>query len=125
MAEDANASSWGIWLHGLLAAFIGGGSGAVSAGFSVSMVDPDHFNTGNGLHQLVHTMWLTFIVSGLLTTFAYLKQSPVPRQLWTEQQRAATQKVADKAQDAANVAQDVADSAAKDVGKSNSASAGK
>jgi len=67
-----------IWIHGIIAAFIGGGAGAVSAGFASAMVAPGQFNLGGGLAGLLELMGVTFLVSGALSTFAYLKQSPVP-----------------------------------------------
>lgn len=66
------------WLHGLGAAFIGGGSSAVSAGFSVAILDPNKFNFSSGAWSLIQMMFVTFLVSGILTAFAYLKQSPIP-----------------------------------------------
>lgn len=68
---------WGLWLYGLLSAFIGGGASALSAGTAVSMIDPEKFN-------LVHpgplflAMGITFLSSGLTPFFAYLKQHPLP-----------------------------------------------
>jgi len=67
-----------LWLHGLIAAFIGGGAGAVSAGFASAMVAPGQFNLGGGLLGLLKLMGVTFIVSGAIAVAAYLKQSPVP-----------------------------------------------
>ena len=68
-----------LWLHGLAAAFIGGGSGAVSAGLGALLADPDHFNPANGgLTRILTVMSSTFLVSGILSVTAYLKQSPVP-----------------------------------------------
>jgi hypothetical protein len=70
--------NWKLWLHGLAAAFIAGGSTAVTSGISVSVVAPQVFNTGAGLVPLLKVVGVTFVVSGLLAAFAYLKQSPIP-----------------------------------------------
>ena len=67
-----------MWLHGLVAAFIGGGAGAVSAGFSAAVLAPDQFNLSTGILPMLKLMVLTFIVSGIVAAMAYLKQSPVP-----------------------------------------------
>lgn len=67
-----------IWLHGLAAAFIGGGASAVSGGFANSIVDPEHFNVHGGLAHLGEVMAVTFVVSAILSVMGYLKQSPIP-----------------------------------------------
>lgn len=69
---------WKNWLHGLVAAFIGGGASAVSAGFSATLVDPKDFNLSSGLAHMSVLMGTTFAVSGVLSAMAYLKQSPLP-----------------------------------------------
>lgn len=66
------------WIHGVLAAFIGGGAGAVSAGFTAAMIDPQKFNLNDQLGNFFKMVGITFVVSGTLTTMAYLKQSPLP-----------------------------------------------
>ena len=66
------------WLHGLGSAFIGGGAGAVTAGFTAAVIDPKAFNTGTQLKPLLALMGVTFLVNGLLSVFFYLKQSPLP-----------------------------------------------
>ncbi len=80
---------WKHWLLGLVAAFIGGGAGALSAGFSAAALDPEHFNLAGGLSQTIELMGITFLISGVVAAAAYLKQSPVPRETWTEQERSA------------------------------------
>lgn len=58
------------WLHGLGAAFIGGGASSIV----VMVIDPQKFNFGDGLANL----GAVFFVSGLLKAAAYLSQSPLP-----------------------------------------------
>lgn len=60
------------WLHGLFAALIGGGAGAVSSGIAIQFVSPQ-----SALHTL-ELMGAAFVTSGLLAAFGYLKQSPLP-----------------------------------------------
>jgi hypothetical protein len=58
------------WLHGLIAAFIGGGAST----FSAMAIDPAKFNFNDGFGN----MCKSFLLSGLITAGAYLKQSPIP-----------------------------------------------
>ena len=70
-------SALGIWVRGLLAAFISGGASGVTGGITASMIDPKNFNLSD---QLTHTLTLigvTFVVSGILGTCAYLAKSPL------------------------------------------------
>ena len=66
------------WLHGLLAAIIGGGSSAVCAAVGPMMIDREVFNLQDGIGNVLKTMLAGFIVSGLLQAAGYLKQSPIP-----------------------------------------------
>lgn len=67
---------FGDWAKGLIAAFIGGGAGAFSAGLSAIIVDAHDFNIyTTRFWQLVLG---TFIIGGLVPFFAYLHQKPVP-----------------------------------------------
>jgi hypothetical protein len=67
-----------LWLHGLLAALIGGGASAVSGGFANLVVDPKDFNLSGGLGHLFETMGVMFVVAAVMSVVAYLKQSPLP-----------------------------------------------
>jgi len=75
---------WSHWLYGLFAALIGGGSASVTAAFSAMSIAPGQFGVGGdpGWNSL-KLMALTFLISGAIATFAYLKQSPLPAQLVT------------------------------------------
>lgn len=68
--------AWGEWLYGLVAAFISGGSGAVTSGIVVSSMDPKDYAIG-GVNS-IHLMCWVFVVQGLLGFFMYLKQAPLP-----------------------------------------------
>lgn len=69
-----------LWLHNLFAAIIGGGSGAVVSAFASMGIDPEKFNisSGQGFSHLIEMMGANFVISGLLSMFFYLKQSPLP-----------------------------------------------
>ena len=66
------------WLYGLAAAFIGGGATAVTGGVSVSAISPTTFNFGDQLVPTMKLMVVLFLLNGVLSAFAYLKQSPLP-----------------------------------------------
>lgn len=70
--------SWQLWLRGLVAAFVGGGSGSVTSGLTSMGIDPEHFNLGTGLRHTFALMGAVFLVNGTLSVFLYLKQSPLP-----------------------------------------------
>lgn len=64
---------WKPWLYGLAYAFIGGGAGAMGVG----VIDPEHFSpfVKDGLKHLAEA----FVLPGLFSVYAYLKQSPLPK----------------------------------------------
>lgn len=64
------------WFRGLVAAFIGGGAGAVSAGFSVIVQDPHDYNVYT--RKLYTLMLMCFIINGIISAMAFLHQRPVP-----------------------------------------------
>ena len=67
-----------VWLHGLIAAIIGGGASAVTGSVSASLIAPQQFNFGTELFHTLELMGVMFLFNGLLSMFAYLKQSPIP-----------------------------------------------
>ncbi len=67
-----------VWFRGLVAAFIGGGAGAVASGFIAISQTPSEYNLRDGLHNLLVMILGTFLVSGIISTAAYLQRSPVP-----------------------------------------------
>jgi hypothetical protein len=69
-----------IWIRGLAAALIGGGSSAVTATVSASLIAPGTFNVGSQLHNFLTLAGATFIIGGLLHTAGYLSQSPIPQE---------------------------------------------
>jgi hypothetical protein len=70
--------TWQAWLHGLVAAIIGGGSSAVTAGITVSSIRPDVFNFHAQIVPMFELMGVLFIVNGAVAAFAYLSKSPLP-----------------------------------------------
>jgi hypothetical protein len=85
---------WGHWLYGLVSGFIGGGAGAIGTGFGEIVLDPQHVAGAGGLHHVFALMGISFLFTGIITSAAYLKQSPLPqmREIWTDEQRAAANK---------------------------------
>jgi len=64
------------WFRGLLAAFISGGSSAVTSGFVVSSMDPADYNLRNG--RIYSLMGAVFVVNGLVGMAMFLRTKPVP-----------------------------------------------
>lgn len=77
---------WQHWIKGLAAAFIGGGSSAAASGVTAIGIAPEQFNLAGGLKHTLTLMAANFVVSGVISAFAYLKQSPVPQE-WDGQDR--------------------------------------
>lgn len=68
---------WDQWLYGLIAGFLGGGSGAVVSGIVVSVNDPGHYNfASRSFYVLVFSV---FLANGLLQFFGFLHQNPLPK----------------------------------------------
>ncbi len=67
---------FGNWVKGLIAAFIGGGASAFSAGLSSMVVDPHDFTIYSA--KFWKLIFGTFVISGLVPFFAYLHNKPVP-----------------------------------------------
>lgn len=76
---------WETWVYGLVAALIGGGSGAIATGFAQVIVDPQHAD----LRHMLALMGTSFVVAGILSAAAYLAKSPLPQIVTTT----ATEKV--------------------------------
>jgi hypothetical protein len=69
---------WAHWLYGLGSGFIGGGAGAMGTGFGEMVLDPQHVAQAGGVRHVFALMGISFLFSGAMTAFAYLKQSPLP-----------------------------------------------
>jgi hypothetical protein len=77
-----------IWLLGILAAFISGGASGVVAGVTATGIDPASFNWTTQLGNTFILMGIVFVISGVLGVAAFLRQSPLPRTIWTPEERA-------------------------------------
>lgn len=78
--STAKTLDWGGWLLGAWGALISGGAGAISSGFGVGLVDPDHFNlTGGGFHRMLAVMAVTFLFSAIVSLAKFLQTHPVPQ----------------------------------------------
>ncbi len=73
---------WSTWTRGLATSFIGGGAGAVSAGFGTMIVDPKDFNVYTG--KLYAVMGVTFSFAGVMAMMQYLHNKPIPDLVQTE-----------------------------------------
>lgn len=69
---------WDKWLYGVGSGFIGGGAGAVVASFTAAVISPDQFSPVGQLKNFIIMAGTTFVVNGILSTFFFLKQSPLP-----------------------------------------------
>jgi hypothetical protein len=67
---------WSSWTRGLATSFIGGGSGAVSAGFSTMIIDPKDFNAHTWKMYIV--MGVSFLFSGVMAMMQFLHNKPIP-----------------------------------------------
>jgi hypothetical protein len=70
--------NWDKWLYGLFSGFIGGGAGSAGAALSACVIAPDAFNLAAKLGHTLELAGSTFLISGLVTALAYLRQSPLP-----------------------------------------------
>jgi hypothetical protein len=69
---------FGLWIYGLISAFVGGGATALSGGTAVALIDPGKFNIQHP-QPLFLAMASMFVASGLPSFFAYLRQHPLPQ----------------------------------------------
>ena len=76
---------------GLVAAFIGAGSGAVCAWVSTMITASDQFNLQNP-GKLLQNMAVMFVFSGLLAFFAKLHTQPIPSVVVTTTETTTMQK---------------------------------
>ena len=75
------------WLYGLGSAFIGGCAGAIDSGIALIIIAPETFNLSTGLRKTLITVLVLGLLTGAKTAAAFLKQSPLPREPWTDAQR--------------------------------------
>lgn len=68
------------WIYGLMAAFIGGAAGAIDSALALIIVDPKDFDLGPNLIKTIKIALVLGLLVGGKMAFAYLKQSPLPKE---------------------------------------------
>lgn len=68
-----------LWLKGLLAAAISGGSGGVLTGFAAVGIDPTHFNLQAGIGATFRIGMAAALINAVIGVAAYLQKSPLPQ----------------------------------------------
>lgn len=67
-----------IWLKGLLAAAISGGSGGILTGLAAVGIDPTHFNLQTGIGATLRIGLAAAAINAVIGVAAYLQKSPLP-----------------------------------------------
>ena len=67
-----------IWLKGLFAAAVSGGSGGVLTGFAAVGIDPQHFNLQAGVGATLRIAAAAALINAVIGVAAYLQKSPLP-----------------------------------------------
>ena len=67
-----------IWLKGIIAAAVSGGSGGVLTGLAAVGIDPQHFNLSAGLGQTFRIAVAAAGINSVIGVAAYLQKSPLP-----------------------------------------------
>lgn len=70
--------NWDNWLLGVGSAFIGGGASAVVSGLTSSLAFHVDVTTWAGMVKMLTLMLINFVLTGSVSMFFYLKQSPLP-----------------------------------------------
>ena len=69
-----------IWLKGLVAAAVSGGSGGVLTGFAAVGIDPQHFNLQAGVGATLRIAVAAALINAVIGVAAYLQKSPLPQE---------------------------------------------
>jgi hypothetical protein len=69
-----------LWIKGLAAAAISGAANGVITGFAAVGIDPQRFNLQSGIRPTLALAGVSALMSAMIGTSAYLKQSPLPAQ---------------------------------------------
>lgn len=67
-----------IWLKGIAAAAISGGSGGMMTGLAAVGIDPSHFNLQAGLAATLRIAAAAALINSVIGVAAYLQKSPLP-----------------------------------------------
>ncbi len=73
-----SASKRRKWLHGLLAAAVGGFAGMTKSALLLVIVAPEKFSLGPDLRRTLLAILVLAVLSAAQFASAYLAQSPVP-----------------------------------------------
>jgi hypothetical protein len=71
-----------LWLKGVAAAAISGGSGGVLTGLAAVGIDPQHFNLQTGMGATLHIGVAAALINAVIGVAAYLQKSPLPDSNW-------------------------------------------
>jgi hypothetical protein len=67
-----------LWLKGIVAAAVSGGSGGILTGFAAVGIDPQHFNLQSGAGATLHIAIAAAAINSVIGVAAYLQKSPLP-----------------------------------------------
>ena len=67
-----------IWIKGIFAAAVSGGSGGVLTGFAAVGIDPQHFNLQAGVGATLRIALAAALINAVIGVAAYLQKSPLP-----------------------------------------------
>jgi hypothetical protein len=67
-----------LWLRGLIAAGVSGGSGGIMTGVAAIGIDSERFNLDAGLGHTMQIAAAAAIINAVIGVAAYLRQSPLP-----------------------------------------------
>jgi hypothetical protein len=67
-----------VWVHGLIAAAIGGMASTLDSGLTLLVAAPKEFNLSDGLKKTLFTLLVLGCLNGAKLAFAYLKAAPDP-----------------------------------------------
>lgn len=105
---------WATWFIGIMRAFIVGGAGALAAPAGPMFMDAKDYNLAEGLHKVLASMAIAFIITGIAMMGVFLKTHGAPDKLQKDLAAAA----ASSAATTAAIGQAVASNEAqKDSGK--------
>ncbi len=74
----AAGETWARYAGAVGKAAINGGWASLSAGVSAAVLDSSKFNVTNGLKSEFSLLILTFLSSGALAAYSYVKANPAP-----------------------------------------------
>jgi hypothetical protein len=76
--SNAKTYDWATWLIGIWRSIIQGASGSVVSSLTAMGIDSEHFNLGNGLHDVFKMIGTVFVVTGMFYMFVFLQTHGAP-----------------------------------------------